>query len=282
MRELEPAEKQFGQWLKGTGLPNLRWPGARHAIEALRQWQPDLVLVGSWGERLPASALQAAMPQTRFVNCHPSLLPRHRGPNPYASVILANERETGISFHVLTDHYDAGPVLLQAPLAVHADETAGALRQRLSMLAGHCVSRLVDGASDEGLWQQARPQVASQASYAPAPKLEDGRLDWQHTDARAMVRQWRAMTPWQAVYSWWQGQVPVLFTALSLLSDDETGAAPGTLLALEPDSGALHIQAHGGILRVAEYRWPFVNQFLPPRLSRPFGLFFRPGGRFSG
>src|ERR1035437_1218810 len=60
---------------------------------------PDIILVGSWGEIFKKDIIM--LPTTAFINCHPSLLPRHRGSNPYSSAIIAGEAKTGVTFHLV-------------------------------------------------------------------------------------------------------------------------------------------------------------------------------------
>ena len=94
---------------------------------------PDLVLVGSWGEIIQPHMLQPAAADSAplFVNCHPSLLPMHRGPNPYVSAIREGERETGVTFHRITEGIDSGPVLLQKALPIADHDTGGSLRRKV-------------------------------------------------------------------------------------------------------------------------------------------------------
>src|SRR5436853_4661651 len=70
----------------------LRDPDAVAQIAALR---PDVGVVAAYGEILRKSAL--AIPPLGYVNIHPSLLPRHRGPAPVAGAILAGDAKTGVT-----------------------------------------------------------------------------------------------------------------------------------------------------------------------------------------
>jgi methionyl-tRNA formyltransferase len=61
--------------------------------------------------KVPADAL--AVPRLGWLNGHPSLLPRHRGPVPVAWAIRLGEPEFGITFHAMDDEFDTGPVYAQ-------------------------------------------------------------------------------------------------------------------------------------------------------------------------
>ena len=51
----------------------------------LLKLNPDILLVGSWGEKIEKSTYD--IPKIASINAHPSLLPKYRGPNPYFWVI---------------------------------------------------------------------------------------------------------------------------------------------------------------------------------------------------
>lgn len=67
----------------------------------------------------------------RMVNIHPSLLPRHRGLHTHRRVLENEESEHGASVHFVTPALDAGPVISQARMAVHAGDTPDSLADRL-------------------------------------------------------------------------------------------------------------------------------------------------------
>ncbi len=76
----------------------------------------DFILVCSYGLLLPKKLLD--LPPHGVINIHPSLLPRFRGPSPYVSAILADERTTGVTVMKLVEKMDAGPILAQARLEI--------------------------------------------------------------------------------------------------------------------------------------------------------------------
>lgn len=76
----------------------------------------DFILVCSYGKILPKKLLE--LPKHGVINIHPSLLPKFRGPSPYVSNILADERTTGVSVMLLAEKMDTGPILAQARLEI--------------------------------------------------------------------------------------------------------------------------------------------------------------------
>ena len=74
--------------------------------------QPDVLLLASWGEILTPHTLDALAP-IKVWNVHPSLLPAHRGVNPYIACILAGESQSGLTLHHVVAGIDEGKILAQ-------------------------------------------------------------------------------------------------------------------------------------------------------------------------
>jgi len=90
-------------------------PARRAAVAPLlAAARPDLVLCMGFPWKVPADAL--AEPRLGWVNGHPSLLPRHRGPVPVAWAIREGDDEFGVSFHRMDADLDTGPILARRPI----------------------------------------------------------------------------------------------------------------------------------------------------------------------
>lgn len=71
----------------------------------------DMVLVYAYGEIIPAQFLH--QPRLGWVNVHPSLLPKFRGPSPIAYPIFLNEKKSGVTIMQMDEKVDHGPVIAQ-------------------------------------------------------------------------------------------------------------------------------------------------------------------------
>ena len=67
----------------------------------------------------------------RLINIHPSLLPAYRGTKVHERVIEAREALSGASVHFVVAELDAGPVIAQASVPVHASDTPEILAERV-------------------------------------------------------------------------------------------------------------------------------------------------------
>lgn len=67
----------------------------------------------------------------RMLNIHPSLLPLYRGTNTHARALADQVSEHGASVHFVTPELDGGPVIVQARVPVHAQDTPEDLAARV-------------------------------------------------------------------------------------------------------------------------------------------------------
>ena len=112
--------------LQPARLRDAGWP------ERLAEHAADVAVVVAFGQILPRPVLD--VPPRGSINVHASLLPRYRGAAPIAWSIIRGERETGITTFQMDAGMDTGPLLLQRPTAIGAEETAGELAERLAVL----------------------------------------------------------------------------------------------------------------------------------------------------
>jgi phosphoribosylglycinamide formyltransferase-1 len=67
----------------------------------------------------------------RQLNIHPSLLPAFRGLHPQQQALDAGVCISGATVHFVRHEMDAGPILAQAAVPVHADDTEASLSARI-------------------------------------------------------------------------------------------------------------------------------------------------------
>jgi methionyl-tRNA formyltransferase len=90
-------------------------PARRSALAPLlSSVRPDIVLCTGFPWKIPPDAL--AVPPLGWINGHPSLLPRHRGPVPVAWAIRNGEPEIGLTWHRMDAELDTGAILAQRTL----------------------------------------------------------------------------------------------------------------------------------------------------------------------
>lgn len=213
----------------------------REETDAVLALHPELIVVASFGQFLPAALLNE--PRFAALNLHPSLLPLYRGPSPIASPILEGDDVTGTTLILMTPPMDAGPIVDQISTPIGAEETAGGLASRLAdMSARLLLERLPQ-------WVEGRiepiPQDDSRATYTKIVRKDDGEIIWSQS-ANRLVRTVRAYTPWPGTYTGWDGRRLRVHRARALSGTGD----PGVVVGLQ--DGALIIGTGDGLLGVTE------------------------------
>ena len=196
-------------------------------LAPLRALEPDLLLVGGFGIILKKPII--TLPKIGCVNTHSSLLPRHRGPNPFTAVLLANEAESGVTFHVVDEHIDTGDILAQFRFPIEPADTAGMIHNRAAELAGEHVVAVMDRIEAEGL--HGTPQDPALATYEKKLKEEDLYIDWNQpaVDVERFVR---ANFPF--VLARFRHAGRKVYVSKASADPAPVDAAPGTVVAVRP------------------------------------------------
>src|SRR5204862_94663 len=122
--------------LSATGIPVLQ-PARikdRQAIEEIRAFKPDVIVVMAYGQILPREVLE--IPKIASLNLHASLLPRWRGAAPIQAAIAAGDRETGITVMYIDEGLDTGDILLQRRIDILPADTGSCHPERSDL--PHC------------------------------------------------------------------------------------------------------------------------------------------------
>ena len=193
--------------------------------EALRQLQPDLLVVVAYGLILPRAVLE--IPRFGCWNVHASLLPRWRGAAPIQRAIEAGDSETGVCLMQMEAGLDTGPVLLAMTTPIGDEETGGQLHDRLAEMGA---AVLADGLALRRADVKPAPWIQPEAGVTYAHKLDkaEARLDWNQP-AATLARKVRAFEPWPVAEALVAGERLRIHGAVAL--DLRHGSAPGAVLA---------------------------------------------------
>ena len=191
-------------------------------LAPLRALAPDLLLVGGFGIILKRPLLE--LPALGCVNCHSSLLPRHRGPNPFSAVVLAGEAESGVTFHRMTERIDAGDILLQHAFPLDDTDTGGSIYRKACIAAGALVLDVLDALACGEV--HGTPQDETTATYDPRLQEEELHLDWSRP-AQELDRLVRACVPFSLARFTHRGRT--VYVSRTRWDDEEALAPPGTI-----------------------------------------------------
>lgn len=172
------------------------------AMEKLRAWSPDLIVVAAFGQILKKDVL--FLPRFGCLNVHASLLPRWRGAAPINAAILAGDEETGVTLMQMDVGLDTGPMLTKRAIRLAPTDTAGSVFQALSTLGADLLIETLPRYLSGELKPQPQPEEG--ATYAPMLKKEQGKLDFTR-DAHELERMVRAFNPWPGAFMEFDGAI---------------------------------------------------------------------------
>lgn len=219
---------------------------------------PDLIVSWYYTRKLPPRWLEAPL---GAIGVHPSLLPRHRGPDPFFWAIDCGDEKTGVTVHRLVEAYDEGDILLQEEVPVgsrNAWQLARALDRPSLRLLRRAVKLFGAGSAPTGV-----PQDDTVSSYAPAPTGELLRVYFWWSTER-VLRRVRALAPVpgvpleiRGVHVIVTGAIPAQEFPRALVPGEAATVMDGVVIrtgdgAIRLVSGAVEDEATGDVVQVGE------------------------------
>jgi phosphoribosylglycinamide formyltransferase-1 len=101
----------------------------RLVVAALREKAVDLVCLAGY-MRLISPYFVAAFPN-RILNIHPSLLPAFPGLEAQRQALEHGAKLSGCTVHFVDENLDAGPIVMQAAVAIEDSDTAETLSEKI-------------------------------------------------------------------------------------------------------------------------------------------------------
>lgn len=203
-RSKTPVPPPTKQWAVAHGIPVVQ-PVALDdgAFEAwLRDQRPEVCVLVAYGRILKQPILD--VPAHGFLNVHPSLLPRYRGPSPIHTAILEGDEVTGVTVMRLDAGVDTGDILLQTRVPIALDDTTGSLSEKLAQVGAELLleglERIASG--DAVFAAQDHAQMTVTRRY----EKRDGQIRWA-SPARAIHNLVRAAVPWPVAHCLFKGEV---------------------------------------------------------------------------
>jgi methionyl-tRNA formyltransferase len=159
-----------GEWTRSRRIVAVE--AGREDMGALVGWldriAPDLVCIATFPCLLPDAVL--TVPRYGVLNLHPSLLPRHRGPNPLFWTYYCDDAHGGVTVHMATRWADAGPMLGQEAIAI----PRGWPSSELYLAASRSGAALLRDAMNQLERGTARPREQDDRLGTRAPRVRSG------------------------------------------------------------------------------------------------------------
>ncbi len=113
----------------------------------LKNKSVDYIILAGFLWKIPQKLIDA-YPE-KIINIHPALLPKYGGKGMYGSyvhqsVIANREKESGITIHLVDEHYDNGKHLFQAVCAISEKDTPESLSEKIHLLEHAHFPRVIE------------------------------------------------------------------------------------------------------------------------------------------
>ncbi len=167
---------------------------AAETRDLLSQLQADVACVACFPKRIPDTLL--SVPRWGFLNMHPSLLPRYRGPHPLFWMLRHGDRHFGVTIHFMDEQLDTGDIAAQAEVNLPDGLSGEELDSALSQYGAELLLDVLDQLEKRCLTRRAQPPGGS---YLPAPQDSDFLIETAWSAQRAFNFM-RGTNEWQRLY----------------------------------------------------------------------------------
>lgn len=139
-------------------------------VEEVRKSDPDLILSIVCGQRLNADLL--SIPEWA-INVHGSLLPRYRGRATAFWPLYYGDDQSGVTAHLMTEEFDAGPILSQRSFDIAPSDTMLDVYRKIARTGADLTVDLLGEFPDPSF--NARANQTTPADYHSLPTAEQRR-----------------------------------------------------------------------------------------------------------
>ncbi len=213
-RALRPPDVKVLAERLGLPLIQPKTLKSQDAIDQLKQWAPDVIVVAAFGQILREDVLN--LPAYGCLNVHASLLPRWRGAAPVQAAIL-NDDATGVTIMKMDPGLDTGPILAQSQIEIEPKMTAGELFDILAQMGADLLVEILPKYLRGEIHPQ--PQNDAESTYAPRLAKSDGLLDFNQP-AAFLARKVRAFNPWPGAFQFFDDTRLKIYMAHATAMED--------------------------------------------------------------
>ena len=226
-------------------------------LNILNNEKPDLVIVAGLSKKIPKSFLK--IPKYGFINCHPSLLPKYRGPSPEFYIIKNNEEYTGMTIHRLDEDWDSGEILEQKKIRVNKNDCIGDLEKKETRLVGELIENILDDIENI----RGKKQDNTIMSYHHGFKLKELKINWSLSseDIYNLIRS----RPEGYAFTFYKGEKVYLIN--SIISKKQPRVNNGTIFKIE--NNKLYVKCGKGSIIIDKliYGKGLKKYFISPKIK---------------
>lgn len=218
----------------------------QQAQDTLRGLACDLMVVVAYGLLLPQAVLD--IPKSGCINVHGSILPRWRGAAPIQRAIEAGDTMSGVTIMQMNAGLDTGDMLVTRECAIHAQDSAGDLHDRLCEIGPPALLETLDLVAQQALAPKA--QDDSLSNYAKKIEKHEAQINW-HEPVALIERKIRAFNPFPICFTHFNGERLRVYRATP--TNSERSLLPGQAIVKHHQ---LLVQCGDGQLALEQLQMP--------------------------
>ena len=207
-------------------------------VEKIASLGADIGIITSYDKKLSREFLNTTT--DGYINCHPSLLPKYRGANPYYHIIAKGESEAGITLHFADENFDTGDIIVQKKMQIEKNETTGTFFNSSNyVIADSLIEVLKKYEATGKIERKKQPQ----GQFVRAPRISPNSVINLEKNIEEIERLIRASNPFYSVFLFFRG---IMFRIISAQIRKEThGQIYGTIIRNE---NSVEVALNGGFL----------------------------------
>jgi methionyl-tRNA formyltransferase len=168
-----------------------------------------------------------SFPPMGTLNVHGSLLPQYRGAAPINWAIINGEKQTGVTTFQLQHAIDTGNILLQAPIDISENMTAGELHDTMKEVGAALLVKTIEGLNNNSIQAKAQLEISVELKHAPKIFTTDCEINWENS-AASIHNLIRGLAPFPGAITKVDGKMVKLFT--THIIDTPAAEKAGTFL----------------------------------------------------
>jgi methionyl-tRNA formyltransferase len=255
----------------------------QNIVDWLHKCQPDVVFVISFPYKILPSIL--AIPQLGFLNFHLGLLPAYRSSDPIFWEIRNQEKQGGITVHLMDEKFNNGPIIHVEKVPIEKD-LYGQHIQKLAFTVEKCTQHIIEIIQQSPNQLPLQPQDSKLCQYYKSPDFSDFIVDWTTYTASEIEALVQATNPtYGGAITFFRSvsvhllQVEYLQERLESIQNiiDVTDVTPGTIVLVN-NKGIVVACKNQELLRL-EVTYTEDGFFTASKLAQTFSI--KPGEIFT-
>ena len=165
-------------------------------------------------------------------NIHGSLLPKYRGRTPHVWAIINNEKETGITAHIIDEGCDTGPILEQVKVPINLSDSGWDILEKYKKLYIPLIERVMEKHSLNQL--KIIAQDERKATFFPKRAPDDGLIKWNWNSIKIINWVRAQKHPYPGAFTFYNNKKIIIDSVSKINYKHSKNLKNGTIICIKP------------------------------------------------